>query len=228
MKALVRFTAVMGPLSSVFDIATFALLLGVFHADVATFRSAWFVESMATQMLVVLVIRTAGPAWRERPHRTLLATVLGCLAVALALPFLPVAGALGFAPLSASLGAAIAGLVAAYLVLAEAIKRKALPATRRGGRGLIRRGAQGFARAPQQASIQQVAHPVQQAADAFGGFAEGLHIFAVGVAARFFRGFQIAFHVRLEGINDHLGLVLGQRQLDSLGHARFLCLLKRP
>ena len=55
MTGLVRFTAIMGPLSSLFDIATFALLLEIFHVDVATFRSAWFIESMATQILVVFI-----------------------------------------------------------------------------------------------------------------------------------------------------------------------------
>jgi len=134
MRALVRFTAVMGPLSSVFDIATFALLLGVFHADVATFRAAWFIESMATQILVVMVIRTAGPAWRDRPHRTLAITTMACLAVAVALPFLPFARDIGFAPLPPAIMGAIGALVAVYLALAEWLKRYALPATERRAR----------------------------------------------------------------------------------------------
>jgi len=131
MKALVRFTAIMGPLSSVFDIATFALLLWVFHVDVATFRAAWFVESMATHILVVLVIRTSGAAWRLPPNRVLLATLLGSLGVALVLPWLPLAGMLGFAPLGARLSLSIAGLVIAYLLLSELFKRWALPAAER-------------------------------------------------------------------------------------------------
>ncbi|WP_353228304.1 magnesium-translocating P-type ATPase [Novosphingobium sp.] len=131
MRALVRFTAIMGPLSSVFDLATFGLLLWVFHADIPTFRAAWFVESMATQVLVVLVIRTSGPAWRLRPDRVLLATLLGSLGVALALPFLPFARMLGFAPLGPGLSAAIVGLVVTYLALAEWLKRWALPRAER-------------------------------------------------------------------------------------------------
>lgn len=127
MRALVRFTAIMGPLSSVFDIATFALLLCVFHADVATFRAAWFIESMATQVLVVLVIRTAGPAWRLRAHPMLAATLAGSLIAALALPFSPLAATLGFAAPGPGTSLAIAGLVVLYLLLAEAIKRSALP-----------------------------------------------------------------------------------------------------
>jgi P-type Mg2+ transporter len=131
IKALVRFTAIMGPLSSVFDIATFALLLWVFHVDVPTFRAAWFVESMATQILVVLIIRTSGAAWRLPPHRILAATLFGSLAVALILPWLPLAGMLGFEPLGAGLSLSIAGLVIAYLLLAELLKRWALPAAER-------------------------------------------------------------------------------------------------
>ncbi|WDF72515.1 magnesium-translocating P-type ATPase [Novosphingobium sp. KACC 22771] len=129
MRGLMRFTAVMGPLSTLFDVLTFGLLLGVFRVDVAQFRSAWFVESMATQILVVLIIRTAGPFWRNRPHPALLASALGCLCVALALPWLPWAVRLGFAPLPAPLVGAIIGLVAIYLTLAEAVKRLALPRT---------------------------------------------------------------------------------------------------
>ena len=63
MPALLGYTAIMGPLSSLFDIATFGLLLWVYNADFAKFRAAWFIESMATQILVVFVIRTRSPAW---------------------------------------------------------------------------------------------------------------------------------------------------------------------
>ena len=132
MRALVRFTLIMGPLSSVFDIATFGVLLFVFHADVPTFRAAWFIESMATQVLVVLVIRTSGAAWALRPDRRLMATLMGCLGVALILPWLPIAPLIGFAPPGAALSLAIAGLVAVYLLLAEGLKRVALPPAERG------------------------------------------------------------------------------------------------
>lgn len=127
MGALVRFTAIMGPLSSLFDIATFALLLYVFHADIPTFRAAWFVESMATQVLVVLVIRTSGPAWRLPFNRVMLSTLLGSLGVALLLPFMPFARLMGFAPLGLGLSCAIAVLVIVYLLLAEGLKHWALP-----------------------------------------------------------------------------------------------------
>jgi Mg2+-importing ATPase len=126
MRGLLRFTAVMGPLSSVFDIAAFGLLLWVFHVDVATFRAAWFVESMATQILVVFVIRTLRPAWKSRAHPALVATALAGLAGAIVLPFVPWAGMLGFAPLGHQVAGSIVLLVAAYLVSAEFLKRFAL------------------------------------------------------------------------------------------------------
>ncbi|CAN5270822.1 magnesium-translocating P-type ATPase [soil metagenome] len=126
MPALVRFTAIMGPLSSIFDIATFGLLLWVFHVDVATFRAAWFIESMATQVLVVFVIRTARPAWASRPHVALTVTALTGLAVALVLPFLPWAALLGFAAPTAAVIGAIVLLVLAYLAGAELLKRFAI------------------------------------------------------------------------------------------------------
>ena len=126
MPGLVRFTAIMGPLSSLFDIATFGLLLWVFHVDVAAFRAAWFIESMATQVLVVFVIRTVRPAWTSRPHIALTVTALTGLAAALVVPFLPVANLLGFAAPGGAVIGAIALLVVAYLASAELLKRFAL------------------------------------------------------------------------------------------------------
>jgi len=79
----------------------------------------------------VLIIRTSGAAWRLPPHRILAATLFGSLAVALILPWLPLAGMLGFEPLGAGLSLSIAGLVIAYLLLAELLKRWALPAAER-------------------------------------------------------------------------------------------------
>ncbi|CAN5410195.1 magnesium-translocating P-type ATPase [soil metagenome] len=128
MRGLVRFTAIMGPLSSLFDIATILLLVHVFHVDVASFRAAWFVESMATQILVVFVIRTARPAWLSKPNVAMTATALAGLAVALALPLLPWAGVLGFALPSGAVFGTIALLVLGYLVCSELLKRFALRA----------------------------------------------------------------------------------------------------
>ncbi|WP_232476262.1 magnesium-translocating P-type ATPase [Flavisphingomonas formosensis] len=126
MKALVRFTATMGPWSSLFDLATFGLLLGIFHVGIEEFRASWFIESMATQVLVVFVIRTSRPIWLSRPHVLLTLSALGGLAVAILLPFLSFSAVLGFVPISPSVAGAIGGLVLIYLAGAEMLKRRAL------------------------------------------------------------------------------------------------------
>ncbi|MGW5837938.1 magnesium-translocating P-type ATPase [Methylorubrum extorquens] len=128
MAALLRFAAVMGPLSSLFDGLTFAALLLVFGADEEVFRSAWFLESMATQILVIVVIRTRGRFWRDRPSAALAATALVALAAALAVPFTPLGSTLGFEPPPPAMLAAIAAITLAYLAAAEAIKPFAIGA----------------------------------------------------------------------------------------------------
>lgn len=128
MRALLHFTLLMGLLSSLFDFATFALLLRPLHADVGQFRTGWFVESMATQILVVLVIRTAGPAWRSRPDRMLIASAAFGLAAAVALPLSPAAGLLAFGSLPIATAAAIIAVVLAYVGAAELLKGYAMSA----------------------------------------------------------------------------------------------------
>ena len=142
MADMLRFTLMMGPLSSLFDIATFALLFLVFHAAPETFRTAWFIESMATQILVIFLIRTAASAWTSRPHGLLVLTSLGALVAAAALALSPLGAVFGFTSLSWPLIGAIAGLVVAYLTLAEYLKRFAVGvAERRHQRGRHRRNA---------------------------------------------------------------------------------------
>jgi Mg2+-importing ATPase len=115
-----RFMLVFGPLSSVFDFATFALMLWVFHAGPAEFRSGWFVESLATQTLVIFAIRTRRvPFFRSRPSMPLTIAALGVVAVGSLLPASPLAGPLGFAPLPGEFFTALVGMVIAYLVLIE-------------------------------------------------------------------------------------------------------------
>ena len=121
----------MGPLSSLFDIAAFVLLLAVLAVDPATFRTVWFVESISTQILVIFVIRTAGPAWASRPHPWLVFTSLGALAAALLLALSPLGHWFGFVPLGAPVLLAIVALVVGYLAAAEALKHIALVRRRR-------------------------------------------------------------------------------------------------
>lgn len=96
MSRLVRFAAIMGPLSSVFDFLTFGALLYLFKASPDEFRTAWFLESMATQILVIFIIRTNGRPWRNWPDPVLSTSSLIALLVAMVVPFTPVGGWFGF------------------------------------------------------------------------------------------------------------------------------------
>lgn len=119
-----KFMLFFGPISSLFDFVTFAIMLRIFHAGPALFRSGWFVESLATQTLVVFVIRTRRiPFWRSRPSRTMLIAVLAVVVIGAYLPYSPFSNALGFHPLPASFFVALAGMVAAYLTFVEYGKR---------------------------------------------------------------------------------------------------------
>ena len=100
--SLIRnFMVFIGPISSLFDFLTFYVLLHVFRASEAQFHTGWFVESLATQTLVLFVIRTSKNPLRSRPSRPLLATCLAVVAIGIYLPFSPLAGMLGFTPLPA-------------------------------------------------------------------------------------------------------------------------------
>ena len=130
LRALMRFAAVMGPLSSVFDILTFVGLLLVFHASPEEFRTAWFLESMATQILVIFIIRTNGRPWSNWPHPALTASSLAALAIAVILPFSTIGTWAGFVPLPSEIAISIGLLVAVYLIAAELLKSFATRARR--------------------------------------------------------------------------------------------------
>ena len=91
-----RFMLVFGLLSSVFDYATFGVLLLLLHARPAEFRTGWFIESVVSAALVVLVIRTRRPIFRSAPSWKLLTATLLVVAVVIVIPFTPLAGPLGF------------------------------------------------------------------------------------------------------------------------------------
>jgi Mg2+-importing ATPase len=123
MNLIRDFMWVLGPVSSLFDFLTFYVLLAFLHADAALFRTGWFVESLATQVLVIFVIRTRGSALASRPAPALAAVSLAAVALAVALPFTPLAAMLGFVAPPPAFFAVLALLVAAYLALAELVKR---------------------------------------------------------------------------------------------------------
>ena len=126
MRDLMRFAGVMGPLSSAFDMLTFAGLLLVFHAAPEEFRTVWFLESMATQILVIFIIRTNGRPWSNRPHPALTVSSLVALAVAMILPFSPIGAWFGFRAPPIEVTASVGLLVVAYLICAELLKRWAI------------------------------------------------------------------------------------------------------
>lgn len=126
MRGLIRFAAVMGLLSSAFDLLTFAGLQLLFRVSPAEFRTAWFLESMATQILVIFIIRTNGRPWRDLPRPMLVASSLGALLVAMALPFTPVATWFGFEAPPLHVMGALWLVVIAYLILAELMKKTAI------------------------------------------------------------------------------------------------------
>jgi Mg2+-importing ATPase len=121
--AIRRFMLLFGPISSIFDFATFGLMLFVFHAAPVEFRSGWFIESIATQTLIVFAVRTRRvPFLRSRPSGTLVAAALGVVAVGAWLPYSPVNGLLGFVPLPAPFFLALVAMVFIYLLLVETAK----------------------------------------------------------------------------------------------------------
>lgn len=118
-----RFMLVFGPISSVFDFSTFAVLLGVLAATPDQFRTGWFIESLATQTLIVFVIRTRRvPFFRSRPSTPLMLSAISVAFVGIVLPFTPMASLLGFARLPPVYFVILMGFVAAYLLLVETAK----------------------------------------------------------------------------------------------------------
>ena len=112
-----------GPLSSIFDFATFAIMLFVFHARNSFFQTGWFIESIATEILVVFVIRTARtPFFFSRPGKWLIITCLSLVSVGILLPLSPVASALGLVRLPLNYYIILILLVCAYLLLVELVK----------------------------------------------------------------------------------------------------------
>jgi P-type Mg2+ transporter len=119
-----RFMGVFGPISSLFDFATFGVMLFVFHAGQELFRTGWFVESLSTQSLVIFLIRTRRvPFFASRASWQLTVTTLGVVALGMALPFTPLAPFLGFAPLPPAFFAVLALMIVTYLGLIEVGKR---------------------------------------------------------------------------------------------------------
>jgi Mg2+-importing ATPase len=120
-----KFMMVFGPVSSIFDFATFFVMLVILNASHSEFRSGWFVESLATQTLVIFVIRTRRiPFLRSRPSRLMIALPISCATIGALLPFTPIASTLGFAALPLAFFLILLGMIVAYLVLVELVKAR--------------------------------------------------------------------------------------------------------
>jgi Mg2+-importing ATPase len=114
-----RFMVEFGFLSSAFDFLTFAILLGLFHATTDTFRTAWFVESLLTELVVALVVRTRRRFYQSRPGTVLLWSTIVLAALTFAMPYLPFMALLGFVPLPVSLLGTLAAIAVLYVAATE-------------------------------------------------------------------------------------------------------------
>ena len=114
----------LGPISSVYDFLTFGVMLFVFHASAELFRAGWFIESLATQTLVIFVIRTAGNPFRSRPSNALLLSVCGGVLIGLFVVITPVGAPLGFAALPPLFFGVLVLFVVTYLGLVQSLKRR--------------------------------------------------------------------------------------------------------
>ena len=123
IRFIKKFMLTFGLVSSVFDYLTFAALLFVLDAGMEQFRTGWFVESVISAAMIVLVIRTRRPFLQSPPAKGLFLATVGIVAVTLALPFTPVGRVFGLAPLPISFLAVLIAIVALYMVGAEAVKK---------------------------------------------------------------------------------------------------------
>jgi P-type Mg2+ transporter len=124
MRLIRNFMIFIGPISSIYDFLTFYVLLHFFHASETLFHTGWFVESLATQTLVLFVIRTAGNPLRSRPSRWLTLNTLAVVVVGVLLPFTPLARLLGFTPLPVPFFLFLGISTLTYLLLVEVAKRR--------------------------------------------------------------------------------------------------------
>ena len=123
IKFIKHFMLVFGPVSSLFDILTFALLLYFFRADEASFQTGWFIESLATQVLVVHIIRSRYNILKSRASRWLTLSTVGVALAGFIIPYTPFGLFFGFTPLPPAFIMAICGLVICYLILVDFVKR---------------------------------------------------------------------------------------------------------
>jgi Mg2+-importing ATPase len=124
LRDIKKFMYIFGPISSLFDFCTFFILFGVFHLSAGAFQTGWFMESLATQALVIHVIRTRMvPFVQSRASVLLTVMTLAVVVVGWVLPYTSIGHIFGFEPIPTVVLITIIGLVLGYLVLVEVLKR---------------------------------------------------------------------------------------------------------
>ena len=119
-----KFMMYFGPISSIFDFLTFFIMLLVFNATEPLFQTAWFIESLCTQTLVIFVIRTRRtPFYKSRPSKLLFFSSLAIVGFTLLIPFTPLSELFGFVEMPIAFFLVLGGLVGVYLALVELVKR---------------------------------------------------------------------------------------------------------
>ena len=123
MNFVRKYTLFFGPFSSLYDFLTYGIMLFIFAASPSLFQSGWFVESFATEILVIFVIRTRKtPFYKSRPGKWLTVLTLSCLAIGVIVPFTPLGEFLGFTPLPPTYWLLLVLMVVTYLLLVDAGK----------------------------------------------------------------------------------------------------------
>ncbi|MBL8676437.1 MAG: cation transporting ATPase C-terminal domain-containing protein, partial [Alphaproteobacteria bacterium] len=123
MSLITKFMLILGPISSLFDFLIFYIMLIGLRAGEAFFQTGWFIESLATQILVIFVIRTRLSPFKSRPSPILIASSLGMLAIAITIIYSPLGTYFGFVRLPLYFYAILVPMVCAYLIIAETGKR---------------------------------------------------------------------------------------------------------
>ena len=123
MKEFFKYIIAFGIISSIFDFLTFYVLYGVFHLSEHEFQTGWFIESIATQILVIFIIRTKRvPFFRSTPGIFVTISAFFVVVLAWVIPYTPLGPLLSFSPLPMPIILLIFGIVISYLVVAEISK----------------------------------------------------------------------------------------------------------
>jgi Mg2+-importing ATPase len=136
IRLIRNFMIFIGPISSIYDFLTFYVMLAVFKSSAPLFHTGWFVESLATQTLVLFVIRTAGNPLRSRPSMPLALTTIIVVLICVALPFTSISQTLGFVPLPGLYFVFLFSVTLTYLLLVEVVKRRLMRDDKPNHRGL--------------------------------------------------------------------------------------------